>query len=48
MNVIKTGIKGVVVIEPKLFKDNRGYFYESFNVKEFNDKVASVDFVQDN
>ena len=48
MKVIKTDIKGVVVIEPKLFKDNRGYFYESFNVKEFNDKVASVNFVQDN
>ena len=48
MQVIETSINGVVIIEPKLFKDNRGYFYESFNVKEFNDKVGSINFVQDN
>lgn len=48
MKVIETNIKGVVIIEPKLFKDNRGYFYESFNAKEFNDKVGSINFVQDN
>ena len=48
MRVNETSINGVVIIEPKLFKDNRGYFYESFNVKEFNDKVGSINFVQDN
>ena len=48
MKVIETNIKDVVIIEPKLFKDNRGYFYESFNAKEFNDKVGSINFVQDN
>ena len=45
MKIIETNIKGVVIIEPKLFKDNRGYFYESFNAKEFNDKVGSINFV---
>lgn len=48
MKVIKTDIDGVVIIEPKLFKDNRGYFYESFNDVEFKTKVANTDFVQDN
>lgn len=48
MEVIKTDIDGVVIIEPKLFKDNRGYFYESFNEREFKEKVADIDFVQDN
>ena len=48
MKIIETDINGVVIIEPKLFKDNRGYFYESFNAKEFNDKVGSINFVQDN
>lgn len=48
MQVIETGINGVVIIEPKLFKDNRGYFYESFNDVEFKTKVANTDFVQDN
>ena len=48
MNVIKTGIEGLVIIEPRLFKDDRGYFFESFSQKEFNEKVAPVTFVQDN
>lgn len=48
MNVIKTNIEGVVVIEPCLFKDDRGYFFESFNQKEFEEKVCSTTFVQDN
>ena len=39
---------GPVIIEPKIFKDDRGYFFESFNEKEFKEKVADVDFVQDN
>lgn len=37
-----------VVIYPKIFRDERGYFYESFNEKEFKEKVLDVDFVQDN
>ncbi|MDE6638142.1 MAG: dTDP-4-dehydrorhamnose 3,5-epimerase [Muribaculaceae bacterium] len=48
MNIIKTNIEGVVIIEPKIFKDARGYFFESYNKKEFDEKVAKVDFVQDN
>lgn len=48
MEVIKTGIEGVVVIEPRIFKDGRGYFFESFSQWEFNEKVMPVNFVQDN
>ena len=48
MNVIKTDIDGVVIIEPKVFEDSRGYFFESFNELEFINKVGIVDFVQDN
>lgn len=48
MNVIKTEIEGVVIIEPRLFKDSRGYFFESFSQREFDTKVRRVDFVQDN
>ena len=49
INVIKTGIEGVFVIEPKVFGDDRGYFLESFNAKEFKEKTGTeVTFVQDN
>lgn len=48
MNVIKTYIEGLVIIEPRLFKDARGYFFESFSEREFAEKVAPVKFVQDN
>ena len=48
MNVIETGIEGLVVIEPKVFGDERGYFFESFNEREFTEKVGPVHFVQDN
>ena len=48
MNVIGTGIEGLVIIEPKVFGDERGYFFESFNEREFAEKVGSVRFVQDN
>ena len=48
MNVIKTDIDGVVIIEPKIFEDSRGYFFESYNDLEFINKVGFVDFVQDN
>ena len=48
MNVIKTAIEGMVIIEPRIFKDQRGYFFESFSQKEFNEKVMPINFVQDN
>lgn len=48
MEVIKTDIEEVVIIEPRIFKDARGYFFESYSKKEFDEKVAKVDFVQDN
>ena len=48
MDVIKTEIEGVVIIEPRLFKDERGYFFESFSEREFNTKVRTIRFVQDN
>ena len=48
MNTIKTDIEGVVIIEPRIFKDSRGYFFESYSKKEFDEKVAHVEFVQDN
>ena len=43
-----TDIEGVVVISPRIFKDDRGYFFESFNQKEFSEYVGPVSFVQDN
>ena len=48
MEVIKTDIEGVVIIEPRIFKDARGYFFESFSAKEFQEKVCQTTFVQDN
>lgn len=53
MNVIKTAIDGVVILEPRIFEDARGYFFESFSQREFDEKVApilghTVTFVQDN
>ena len=48
MNVIKTDIEGVVIIEPRIFEDARGYFFESFSQREFEEKVGKVVFVQDN
>ena len=48
MNVIKTAIPGVFIIEPRLFGDARGYFFESYNEKDFSEKVGGVSFVQDN
>lgn len=48
MDVIKTAIDGVVIIEPKVFKDARGYFFESFSQREFEEKVRKINFVQDN
>lgn len=48
MNVLKTAIEGVFILEPRLFKDARGYFFESFNQREFDEKVGRTVFVQDN
>ena len=49
MEVIETSIEGLVIIEPRVFKDARGYFFESFSQREFDEKVcAGVRFVQDN
>ena len=48
INVIKTEIEGVVIIEPKIFGDSRGYFYESYSQRDFEEKVGRVNFVQDN
>lgn len=48
MNIIQASIPGVVIIEPRLFKDDRGYFFESFSEREFNTQVREVKFVQDN
>ena len=49
MEVIKTDIEGVVIIEPKIFGDARGHFYESFNAAEFESKTGvKTTFVQDN
>ncbi len=48
MNIIKTDIEGVVIIEPRIFGDARGYFYESWSEKDFNEQVREVRFVQDN
>lgn len=52
MEVVKysdvPGFEGPVLIQPKIFKDERGYFFESFNEKQFKELVSDVDFVQDN
>lgn len=48
MEIIKTKLDGVVIIEPKIFRDSRGYFFESFSQREFEEKVCKVNFVQDN
>ena len=48
MEYIKTEIDGVYIIEPKVFKDARGYFFEAFKQDEFEKNVGNVNFVQDN
>lgn len=49
MEIIKTEIEGVLILEPKIFGDSRGYFFESFNAKEFREKTGlDITFVQDN
>lgn len=48
MEVIETAIEGVVIIKPRVFEDARGYFFESFSQKEFDEKIRPIHFVQDN
>ena len=48
MNIIRTFIDGIMLIEPQIHSDSRGYFFESFNQKEFEEKVCKTTFVQDN
>lgn len=48
MKIISTKIEGVVIIEPRLFQDDRGYFFESYSEKDFNREVREIHFVQDN
>lgn len=48
MEVIQTSIDGVVILEPKVFRDARGYFFESFSQREFEEKIRKINFVQDN
>ena len=48
MDIVQTEIPGVVIVEPRVFSDARGYFFESFSQREFDEKVRPVRFVQDN
>lgn len=48
MKIIKTEIEGLCVIQPMVFEDDRGYFFESFSQREFDEKVRPIRFVQDN
>lgn len=48
MNIKETNIKGLLIIEPKIFKDERGYFFESYSARDFNKILGDINFVQDN
>lgn len=48
MNYIKTEIDGVFILEPKVFADDRGYFFEAFKASDFRDNIGNVNFIQDN
>lgn len=48
MEAIKTNIDGVFIIEPRVFNDARGYFFESYSERDFNAQVREIHFVQDN
>ena len=48
MEIIKTPIEGLLVIKPKIFGDDRGYFFESWSKESFAKNVLNLDFVQDN
>ena len=48
MNIIETELEGVLIIEPRIFGDERGYFFEAFSQRDFNAAVGNIEFVQDN
>ena len=48
MDLVKTDIEGVIIIEPRIFEDSRGYFFESFSQREFDEKVGPIRLFQDN
>jgi len=48
MEIVKTGIEGLLIIKPRVFEDARGYFFESYSQREFEEKVGKINFVQDN
>ena len=48
MEIFETALEGVLIMEPRVFKDARGYFFESFSQREFDEKVRPIRFVQDN
>ncbi len=48
MNVIKTSIEGILLIAPRVFPDDRGFFFESFNAEKYKEAGLELDFVQDN
>jgi dTDP-4-dehydrorhamnose 3,5-epimerase len=48
MDFIETAIKGVFIIEPKVFNDARGYFFEAWKKAEYEEKIGNVEFIQDN
>lgn len=48
MNIIKTEIVGLIIIEPKIFGDHRGWFTETYSKEKFKEFVAEIDFIQDN
>lgn len=48
MKALPTSIEGVYILEPRVFKDARGYFFESYSKKDFEAAVGKIDFVQDN
>ena len=48
MTITKTEIEGLLILEPRVFKDDRGLFFESFNKEQFTEAAGSVNFIQDN
>lgn len=48
MKIIKTAIEGLIILEPRIYEDSRGYFFESFSQREFNERICPITFVQDN
>ena len=48
MEIFETALEGVLIMEPRVFKDARGYFFESFSQRDFDEKVRPIRFVQDN